>query len=72
MSSGGENIFLPAAGYRKDAGIDDTVSYGCYWSSTIRTDSPSDAWYMFFKENKFKGEYSSARYYGHSVRPVTE
>lgn len=69
---GGENIFLPAAGYRKDAGIDDTVSYGCYWSSSIKADAPSDAWYMFFKEDHFKGEFASARYYGHSVRPVTE
>ena len=43
-----------------------------YWSSSSDTEYPTDAWYLFTKKGRYVGEYCSSRYYGHSVRPVTE
>ncbi len=70
-ASNGNSIFLPTAGYRDDTGLDDAGSYGYYWSSSLTTYDPSYAWYVYF----FSGDvhmYSTSRYYGFSVRPVSE
>lgn len=61
-------IFLPAAGYRDDINLY-CVSYGNYLSSSLNTDYPSHAWYLYFDSynhnmNRF------IRYCGLSVRPV--
>ena len=71
-ASNGNSIFIPATGYRMDDVIREVGSSGNYWSSTMDTGEPVYAWYMFFKKGRYVGDYSSARYYGHSVRPVTE
>lgn len=47
-------------------------SFGNYWTATIDSETPTYAWYMVFKMDKGQGELSSSRYYGHSIRPVTE
>ncbi|MBQ2543772.1 MAG: hypothetical protein II556_02330 [Bacteroidales bacterium] len=67
----GNSIFLPAAGCRLDTSLYLAGSRGYYRSSSLNTDSPSSAWYVNFNsDNVYR--YSSYRYYGRSVRPVTE
>ena len=64
------SIFLPAAGYR---GIDDLYSVGSdgyYWSSSLLTDCPYDAYYMNFDSGSVYADYYYFRYDGLSVRPV--
>lgn len=65
------SIFLPAAGNRDGWGINAVGSGGDYWSSSLYSDAPDYAWYLTF------GSYGrsvsdSRRYYGLSVRPVSE
>ena len=64
-------IFLPAAGNRVDTNLNNVGSSGSYWSSSLYTDSPDNAWGVyFFSGNVYKGSYG--RCYGLSVRPVSE
>lgn len=62
-------IFLPAAGYRYDASLYMVGSYGFYWSSSLSTDYPYGAWYVYFDPG-FVNADISGRGYGRSVRPV--
>ena len=68
----GNSIFIPSAGYREDDVLCEAGSSSNYWSSTADTKYPDYAWYFFTKKDRYVGEYHSARYYGHSVRPVAE
>ena len=63
------HIFLPAAGYRYDGDLCSTWSYGIYWSSSLGSDGPSNAWYVSFYSGYvyYSGHY---RCYGQSVRAV--
>lgn len=70
-ATNGNSIFLPAAGYRLDTGLDLAGSYGNYWSSSLNTDGPSYAWFVLFYSD-YVGRYDLGRYYGLSVRPVCE
>ena len=69
--SNGNSIFLPAAGYRDDSSLDDAGSSGLYWSSSLGTDYPHNAWYVAFYSD-YVGRYSYRRYCGFSVRPVCQ
>ena len=40
----GKSLFLPAAGYRWDSNLYLVGSDGNYWSSSLYTDGPNDAW----------------------------
>ncbi len=68
-------IFLPAAGYRGDArGHHGTLlnrvgSYGYYWSGSLGTDDPDDAWGLLFHSDRVSWN-DDDRLYGFSVRPV--
>lgn len=64
-------IFLPAAGSRLGTSSDDVGSYGFYWSSTVDESSSYDAYYLYFYSSS-KGTNDYNRYYGRTVRPVTE
>ena len=65
----GNSIFLPAAGGRYDDDLDGVGDGGGYWSVSLSTDYPDDAWRVnFYSDNAFG--YGSYRYYGQSVRPV--
>ncbi len=67
--SNGNSIFLPAAGDRYDSSLSLAGSYGNYWSSSLDTDNPDDAWGVSFESgNVSRGDCN--RYDGHSVRPV--
>ncbi len=63
------SIFLPAAGYRYGTNLNDVGSYGLYWSCSLDTDSPADAWSVSFNSGSHY-TYSRSRLYGRSVRPV--
>ncbi len=66
----GNSIFFPAAGYRDFDSLRTVGSYGCYWSSSLYTDFPIDAYFVEFdSDDVSRGVY---RYYGFSVRPVSE
>ena len=67
----GKCIFLPAAGYRYDADLDDAGSIGYFWSSSLATDYPSYAYLVFFYSGYCSWN-DYYRYYGFSVRPVSE
>lgn len=65
----GKSIFLPAAGGRLDTYLDGAGSNGNYWSSSLNTDFPYGACYVYFYSVDV-GRYNLYRCYGQSVRPV--
>lgn len=67
-ASNGNSIFLPAAGFATD----DDNSRGYYWSSSLYTDDAEKAWYLYIFADDVCGISRSPRYYGHSVRPVSD
>lgn len=67
----GNSIFLPAAGNRGGTNLNVEGSDGSYWSSSLFTNYPTDAWCVVFdSDNVFRGR--TNRFCGNSVRPVTE
>ena len=65
----GKSIFLPAAGIRSDADLNNAGPYGNFWSSSLNTDDPYFAYGVnFYSDYVFRKNYY--RYYGFSVRPV--
>ena len=67
--SNGNSIFLPAAGYRYDASLDNAGSYGFYWSRSLNTSYSYYAYYLSFDSSNINAS-NYYRYYGQSVRPV--
>lgn len=65
------SIFLPAAGFRHGANLSDAGSIGYYWSSSLDTDYPDDARYVYFYSGEVGRDYYG-RFNGLSVRPVSE
>lgn len=64
-------IFLPAAGYRQDSGLDEVGSNGSYWSSSLGWHD-GNAMYLFLNL-RYLGPYGfseASRSDGQSVRPV--
>ena len=67
--SNGNNIFLPAAGYRMDSKLKVVGSDGCYWANSISSNLPYCAWRLDFNASEVKWN-GDNRCYGQSVRPV--
>ena len=67
----GNSIFLPAAGYFTGSLLYYTGSYGRYWSSTPNESNTDYAYYLLFRSSGWN-VYDYSRYYGHSLRPVTD
>ena len=67
----GNSIFLPAAGYRDGSSLNYVGSYGDYWSSSLNTNGPNDAYHLYFDsvDVDWSNDY---RYYGFTVRPVCQ
>ena len=65
----GNSIFLPAAGYCGNNGLDNAGNYGNYWSSSLYSDGPYYAWDVVFYSDYVLRDFN-ARFYGRSVRPV--
>ena len=71
-NTNGNHIFLPAVGCRSGDDLDNEGLdgyYGGYWSSSLDTGSPYDAWCVYF-ESDGEGWFYGDRGFGHSVRPV--
>ena len=68
-NTNGNSIFLPAAGSRDRGDLSGAGNYGFYWSCSLSTDYPNNAWYVLFYSDDVYGDYGG-RYYGISVRPV--
>ena len=68
-----KSIFLPAAGCRR-SNLYEGVGYGGnYWSSSLSTDTPRDAFSLFFTSTEVKMVESNCyRYYGFPVRSVEQ
>ena len=72
----GNSIFMPAAGYRNDTYLIDMGVNGYYWSSSLYTTYPNNAWTMFFApwnvtyNSPDVGRSYGSRYAGQCVRPV--
>ena len=64
-------IFLPAAGYRSNTSFSSAGSYGDYWSATPDSDSGYAYGLLGFGSGDYCW-YSIYRYYGYTVRPVSE
>ena len=67
----GNSIFLPAAGVRLDSSLYDAGSSGYYWSSSLNSYGPDFAWGVYFGSGGVSRN-DDVRYYGQSVRPVSE
>lgn len=65
----GNSIFLPAAGFRGNGSLSNAGSSGYYWSSSLNTDYPIYACFVYFNSSYFIRS-NNGRYYGFSVRPV--
>ena len=71
-AANGNSLFLPAAGYRWDSGLGGAGSDGLYWSRSLGTDYPDDAWGLLFHSDGCDVSSYCLRYDGFSVRPVRE
>ena len=69
-ATNGNSIFLPAAGSRDGTDLYGAGSHGDFWSSSL-ADNPTGAWSVLFYSGNVSRD-GSHRYYGQSVRPVTE
>ena len=67
----GNSIFLPAAGYCDGSSRDDVGYYGKYWSSTPHESDTDDAYGLGFGRDILYVEWTY-RYYGRTVRPVSD
>ena len=67
----GQTLFLPAAGRCWDSGLNYAGSSGRYWSRSLYTGRPYDAWGLYFYSDRCN-LYHDLRYNGFSVRPVRQ
>lgn len=67
----GNSIFLPAAGYMNGTLLDYAGDNGLYWGSTPFESNPIYSYGLGFLSS-YQGYGIDHRYYGYSIRPVTE
>ena len=67
----GKSISLPAAGCRFGTNVKERGTDGYYWSSSLDSDYSDCAYYLSFNSSGYIC-YNIYRYYGRSVRPVSE
>ena len=66
-------LFFPAAGYGAFANIGYAGSYGSYWSSTLYSSYPGNAYDLFLYGNVvYLLDYGELRICGLSVRPISD
>lgn len=68
----GNQIFLPATGYRANANLNSAGSSGNYWANSVYELRSHSANHVHFTSSGGVIRYNDFRYYGQSVRPVTE
>ena len=64
-----KSIFIPAAGWVSDGSLLNVGSYGYIWSSSLYSDNPRNAHFMYFSSSRVRMN-GNVRSYGYSVRPV--
>ncbi len=64
-----KTIFIPAAGCRTGTRFNGVGTFGAYWSSSIK--SPEYSYRLYFNSSRVSRS-DFGRYFGFSVRPVTE
>ena len=62
---------LPAAGYRNDSSLNNAGSNGNYWSSSLNTNNPNNAYNLNFNSDNVDWN-NNNRYIGFTVRPVCQ
>lgn len=67
----GNYIFLPAAGYRYGTSFNRVGEYGYYWTSSPYEGNAQNAYGLYFNSGAHYVD-CYRRYYGRSVRPVSE
>ena len=70
-ASNGNSIFIPASGNRGGSSFINQGSYGYVWSSSLNSDFPYLAWDLYFNSGDCF-MFGNGRYYGFTVRPVSE
>ncbi|MBR1513183.1 MAG: RNA-directed DNA polymerase [Bacteroidales bacterium] len=65
------HLFLPAAGNRWDSELNNAGSNGNYWSRSLNTDNPNNAWNLNFNSDDCNMN-NNNRNNGFSVRPVRQ
>ena len=69
----GNTIFLPAADYRYWTDLSNVGSIGYYWSSSLYPSYSLSALNVYFRSDGVYRDFNyGRRYYGQSVRPVSE
>ena len=68
----GIELFFPAAGRGDGTDLSDAGGRGRYWSSSLDTDGPSSAYALYFFSGDVLPQDYDGRYYGYSVRPVSD
>ncbi len=68
----GNNLFFPAAGYGNGTSLNSAGSYGYYWSSTLHSSNPGDAYSLYFGSSGVDPQSNINRCNGRSVRPVSD
>lgn len=69
----GNSVFFPAAASRTGEDMSNQVGQrGCYWTSTLYPEDTRFAYYFYFYSGNQYSTYRTRRYFGYSVRPVTE
>ena len=68
----GNSIFLPAAGYRDGGDVYDRGARGIYWSATLLSGKSYTAYCLYFYFGYCGWSNGGNRYFGRTVRPVTE
>ena len=63
-------IFIPASGARSDSGFYARGSSGYMWSSSLDTETPSDAWHLYFDSRSVHVQNGNSRNRGFVVRGV--
>lgn len=66
----GNSLFLPAAGSSNGTELVAAGEYGFYWSATLYTDSPDDAWSFSFQPGDHRIGSFGYRTDGQTIRPV--
>lgn len=68
--SNGQQIFLPAAGYKVNEQLVVTNDRGCYWTSTPNYTASNRAWSINFDYKIMNTFNHGLRYEGFSIRPI--
>lgn len=65
-------LFFPAAGYGHPTSLSDAGARGYYWSSSLGAGYTDDAYRLVFNSDNVNPQSYDYRYYGFSVRPVSD